>query len=704
MLIRNGIIGLLLAVVTTLPVWGQLRAQTTLRGEIGLDLENHIFDKALKDTTYSFLVNRSLSNHYLDLLVSGPLVTKNLATYSIRALTFGTYTRVKTENNQNSAYLKPNLGSYNTSLTLFPARSYPLMLYYNKIFDNNIRYEPNNRSDLEKVQPELAIIRRYQSELISRGGRFKSSLKDKINITSEYKQDKMKISRNYDLDENRNLWVVFTTILADPVSSTHEIEIENSLSDDTVLVYIDYNFIDSLGPGESVSVEADSGYHNADFIPTRYNSYSQSVAVRGDMIWEIIYNPPTTPNDMDQTNNSATAIIHVGNVGKLTNETVYSYNDIREKNQNLITYMGNFSNTANYEFSSSINLNLMTSYSQNQAEIDTISSQLSKSFIHQTTLGLERRKKLSMTFMHSYSRLSSLTGSSYLLSNTHMFSSHAKIPTGWSNHTIDIKNAATMVSDLTGYKNNQYSADIINGFAYRLGKIVIEPKNQTKLSYSTQKNPDQTGNEIENKTTLTGDFPRLSSIGKLRMRGGFNWRRKSAGTGYDTKKKYTLDLSLERRFFSKYKIILAATREKESYGGSTPTPGANPDQSSPSREDQILQTYKIKVQANPVEELILAGDYMIINQNSARIEKFGASLIATIPFTNIPVKSFISAQSRMLKGMPKQTQMMIETKLSYRFRQITLVVSHSYNKENLRIEDYSYQEIMAKISRHFSIM
>lgn len=704
MLIRNGIIGLLLAAVAMLPVWGQLRAQTTLKGEIGLDLENYIFDKALKDTTYSFLVNRSLSNHYLDLRVSGPLVTDNLATYSIRALTFGTYTRVKTENNRSSVYLKPNLGSYNTSLTLFPARPYPLMLYYNKIFDNNIRYEPNNRSDLEKVQPELAIIRRYQSELLSGGGRLRSSLKDKIIITAEYKQDKMKISRNYDLDENRNVWVVFTTILADPVSPTHEIEIENLLSDDTVLVYIDYNFIDSLGPGEIVTVEADSGYHNADFIPSRYNAYSQSVAVRGDMIWEIIYNPPTTPNDMDQINKSTSAIIQVNNVGKFSNETVYGYNDIREKNQNLITYMGNISNTANYDFSSSINLNLMTSYNQNQAEIDTISSQLSKSFMHTTSLGLEKRKKISLAFTHSFTRLSSLTGSSYLLSNTHMFSNRTRIPSGWSNHTIDINNAATLVSDITGYKNNQYSSDIINGFAYRLGKIVFEPKNQTKLSYSSQKNPDQTGNEIENKTSLTGDFPRLSSIGKLRMRAGFDLRRQSAGTGYDTKKKYLLDLSLEKRFFSHYQITLATTQEKETYGGSTPTPGANPDQSNPAREDQILKTYRIKVQANPFEELVLSGDYMIITQNSARIEKFGAALIVTIPFLNIPVKSFISTQSRELEGTPKQTQIMIETKLSYRFRQISLVVSHSYNREQLRIEDYSYQEILAKISRHFSIM
>jgi len=682
---------------------GQAMAQTSLTGEIGVDLQNYIFDKALKDTSFDYSVNRSLTNHYLDTRLAGPLITQNLAAYSARTLVYGTYTRVTSDDGNSGLYIKPNLRAYNTSLTLFPSRPYPLMLYMSKSLDHSIRYEPNNRSDIERVAPELAVIRRYETELRSRGGRWNSSLSEHVNVTAEYKQDGMQVNRNYDLDENLNIWVAFTTLLIDPTSETHTIDVRNNISDDMVTLYIDYILIDSLAAGESFTVEVDSGYHNLDFVPRKYKSYSSRVQVRGDMIWDIIYNPPPTPNDLDQTTTAATGSIRIEDARGLNNETYYGYSDITEKNQNLITYMNNFSNTADYAISSNADLQLMTTYNQNQTTIDTISSQLAKSFSHQSTLGFGRKRGSSMLFSHMFTRMASDIGSSHLRSNTNVFTNQNRIPFGWHNYQLDVKNMVTLVSDNSGYQSDQYGTDITNGFVFRIGQAVFNPRNQTKYTYNKLKNPDGSSNELENIASLTSNIPDMGVFGKLRAKGEFGWRRKTNELGDDIRRKMILDITLERRFLTHYKISIGTTQQKEMYSGSTPTPGQNTDQRNPAREDQLTQSYKVSAQLSPFADFVLGADYMLLSQNSADINKFTVSLNATIPWLKIPLKSYLTSQRRKLEGLPDQTQILSETKLSYRFRQITLTLSHSYTSEDIMNEKYEFQEIIGKVSRFFSV-
>jgi len=278
------------------------------------------------------------------------------------------------------------------------------------------------------------------------------------------------------------------------------------------------------------------------------------------------------------------------------------------------------------------------------------------------------------------------------------------VPVKSFTYEVDMRNSVMHLSDNMGYKNRQYSTEIQNDFVFRIKGVTLEPKNQTKLSVTSQDNPDQKGNEIENNLYVRTALPPINKVGEFAIRTNIEWRKKDSEGKTDIKTKYTFDLTFTRKFYKNYKLTLLTTQEKETYGGSTPTPGANPDQISAARRPETISTYRMDLQAKPVKNVVISGNLMLIKQESATISKMGFSLIADLPLLNIPVKSFFSKQSRELVGLPTQTQLVSETSLSYRFRQITFLLTYNFNRENLLNQKYSYSEIYGKVSRSFSIL
>lgn len=699
------IVGLLL--VITLLSTPSIIAQTTLSGEIGLDLENFGFDNSLKDTSRNFSVTRSQSRHYLNLNLGGPLVTDNFAIYSLSSRLFGTYYSANTNEEKSNSYQKPNLNTFNGSLSLFPKRPYSLRFYMMQNKDFSIRYEMTNKSKIDILSPELAVIRRYKSNLSSRGAAAKIPLRENMDFSMEFQNSGMEVRRSYDFGEDLDIWVAFTNLLLNPIAQYDTVEVINSLPDDDVLLFIDNNLIDSISSGNNLFVEVDSGYHNIDIFPVeKYNAYRNRVHIQGNMKWEIVYKNPATPNDLDQTTDNASGALRFGGDGRFNNEARIDYSSSGENVQRIINKLTNIRNNASYEISRNVRLETQTNYSRNRNTITGISSQLNNSLDNQTMFRWDRRNGISGSISHNYINTSNETGDVLLKSTTQTVNNQLTypVPVKSFSYEVDMKNSVTRLSDNMGYENSQYSTDIHNDFTFRIGGVMVEPRNQTKLSITSQKNPDQKGNEIENKIDIRTQLPEIKRIGEFIVKTSFEWRRKSSEGKSDIKRKYIFDLTYIRKFLENYKLTLLTTQERETYGGSTPTPGANPDQKSAARKPQVVSTYRIDLQAKPRKNIILGGNFMIIKQKSATITKMGLSAIADIPLLNIPVKSFVARQSRDLAGLPKQTQLTSETSLSYRFRQITFLLTFNLNRENLLNERYNYSEIYGKISRQFSIL
>ncbi|HUU46157.1 MAG TPA: hypothetical protein VM118_10540 [Acidobacteriota bacterium] len=680
-------------------------AETRLAGELGLDWENVRFNNSLKDTARDYNVSRSLSSHYLDLRLEGPLVNNHFADYAARARLFGTYYRVSAETGSDDTYIKPGIPTYSATVSLFPQRSYPLRLYYSKLRNHTIRYESNNRSRIDLLSPELAVVRRYDSDMKSRGGLWKVSVTDNIDLTTEYKADDAVVDRVYDFGEDKDIWVVFTLIHEEPLRPTHDIEVSNTIENDTVIVFIDLDSAASVPPGMNAFFALDSGAYEVDIIPLHLNPYHQQVSVRGDMVWKIMPSPPATPNDLDQSTRAATALLRIGGEDRFTSETYYGYTDTREEVQRMTTFLNLFSNSIAYDLARDLKLRALTTYNQNDMTISDVTSQLSKNLMHQTSLRWGRRRGLTTSLAHSYSRMSTASDVGDLRSTTHMITNQNTYPFDRLDYTIDLKNSITLLSDNKDYVNNQYSTDLTNRLTLIWVGVEWEPRSQIKYSYNTQRNPgeaDRPGNEIETRHALSGTIPRLGVLGVMKIKGEHIWRRREIGDVPDSKNRYFLDVSLTRKFGHKYRIMLMASKEKETYGDQ-PAQGTGIGLYNPARQDQLKSSYKIDLQLAPWDGFSLGLNAMTISQDGSRISRAGASLSANLPGLNIPIRSFVMTESRELEGLPKQTSMSMETKLSYRFRQITLIVIHGLTRENVLTETYQFQEIQAKLSRHFSV-
>ena len=357
-------------------------SQTKLSGEIGIDLENYAFSSLQKEADRDFAISRSQSNHFIGLRISGPIKTEKFATYSASAKIYGTYFHADAEDGKSNIYLKPGLRAYNTELSLFPQRKYPLLLYMIKSQDHSIRYEANNRSNTDLPHPELTIIRRYQSILTSKGAALQAGISNNINFSTEFQNSSMKVQRDYDFEENRDIFMVFTELLQNPTVDTHTVEIINTITDDSLVLNINYNWWDTIGPGENIFVVVDSGYNEILVLPFKYNPYNIRVHVKGDMRWKIIYRPPPTPNDMDQKLNNLSALLDFGGNGKFKNTTKFNYSASDESVQKTTDKLNNLVNNAVYQRSKYTSIQMMTTYTHNKNVVDTISTQVNKLFMN----------------------------------------------------------------------------------------------------------------------------------------------------------------------------------------------------------------------------------------------------------------------------------------------------------------------------------
>jgi hypothetical protein len=683
---------------------GHAISQTRLSGHFGIDLENQSFKSSIKDPNYDFLISRSLSGHFISLTAAGPAYYENFATYSLSTRIDGSYYSVRGKSERKNKYFIPRLNSYSASMSLLPLKPYSLALSMSKAHKKTIRSEPSNRTETEILSPELAVIRRYQSDIKSYKGKFRTPLSRYFSLSAEFERSDRISTRGYDFNEDRNIWVSFTEIEGYPVSEIDTIEVKNLLVDDSTTLYIDYVLIDTIRPGEEIFVEVDSGYHNVDIVPFYYNSYSARLHIQRKMQWEIIFVQPAGVRDSKQDADTFLGALELVNTEKIDNNTNFTSTSSFDSELRLDNKLSNITNNFLYTFSRLGDIGFETSFNKNQSIIDTISSRINETFTHKSSINWSKRNNLSTSLAHTYTKLNSETNGEPFSNTIHNVANTISYPITRFNYTISAKNTIMSQSDDTGYKLRQYISKISNYYAFQIYRILIEPKNETKFQFNQQISPDNQSREIDNRFMLDGTAHRVPAAGRVIVKTEYQWRKRFRETGDEITKKYQVSLSAVRSFSKDYKLSLNSALRKETYGGSSPIPGDNPDQNSPAREDQKGFSYGASLESTPIADLAVAGSIFISKQNSSTVTSYGLTVIASVPKLNIPVKTMIIGQSKGLEGLPSQTQFVWKSETSYRFRKIVLVLKHKFMRENLLKEKYSYHEILGQISRRFSIL
>lgn len=682
-------------------------AKTEFRGNIGVDLESYSHRSSVKiDTlgnTRNYGISRVLSRHFLELGINGSVVNSNFANYSILTNIYGTYYRNKTDTTRFNEYQNPEINSFSGQLTLFPNRRYPLKLYRTTSQYSSLIYESSNREDYASQRPELAVIRRYDGEQSSLGAIWQARVSETFKMTTEIKQTRMLSDRIYDFEENRDIRLVTTIGDYSPLLPV-EIIIQNKITDADILVLIgDSTF--TINAKQTSIISIDPGTYFVEVIPSIY--YRQlafpDMEIVNDYVWTISFKDPLGSRDIEQTNSSAVLNLQLGDHEKLFSDVYYEYSDLHEAGQNISTIMNNFSNNAGYRLSPATNLTFLTSYNQNNTLIDTISSQLTKSFLHSSTLNYTKRKGWSGSLLHSFNRSISVVGGTYLSSDLNIFTAQAIYPMKPLKYTFNIKGNASLQKDNTEKVINQYSANIINSIETRFLGARLLPKNEIKYIHNYLEIPDQQSNEFETKLIMRTEMPRSKIFGDIIMRTEFIYRNKYDDIGSNITKKYYIDFFGVRSFGKKYRMTLMSSQQWEAYGGSTPTAGANPNLGSIAKATEYQNSYKIDLQYSPVPTTTISTGYMIIAQAGSQNRKVSLTLNSVVPFIKARLKSYLVIQSRTIGDSPAQVQTDSETKLSFNFRRITLVFTYTFAKEKLRAGTYTLNQIQGKITRKFDV-
>lgn len=680
-----------------------------MNGSLGLDLQTYTFGSSLKDTARTYSTSRSRSSHFLDLSLAGPVITPAFAGFLTRASVYGVFFSSSTDIQSKSEYISPDLRSFFAQMTLFPSRPFSLKLHHSSSTNFDLRFESNNRTDYQRLQPELSVVRRYETSLEETGASWQLSPSNKVDILAEYKQEITVSNRIYDFGEDKDIWVSVTGVRGRPTDTVFSVVILNETMD--LLTITLYNLdslennddphtiiITDLPPGQ---VAIDSLYAGRNYFSvqsTAFNPLSGTIDVTEHLRISIEFRDPATPNDVDQDRTSFTGRMKVGGDGRLQNETYLEHSNLSEAVQDQIITSTNISNSVLYQPSRTFNVTMLTTFSDNETLIDTLAPQLAESWLNQTSVGYSRPRGWSLSGMHSISNATSIVSHDTLISDMQTLTGRFGYPSKRFNHRLDVKVNATLLSDNSGYVNDKYDSEIINSSVFKYRMFTFEPKHQFKLSSNTQKNPNSKSTEIESRTGLVTKLPTSKRFGDVTIKTNHEYRKRSDDVGNDVRGKYIFDISLRRKFENGYKLSAMAINEWETYGGSAPIGG-----SQTASETIHKSSYKISLQGEVFGGLSVQADFMLISQSGTSIKKIGLSVLGDIPKLGIPIKSFIMKDYRDLESVPRQTQLSWETKTNFRIRQITIILVHSYRRENQLFETYSSNEILARVARSFDV-
>jgi hypothetical protein len=456
-----------------------------------------------------------------------------------------------------------------------------------------------------------------------------------------------------------------------------------------------------------LSLDLEKGQHEVDLIPSYFNPFSRSIDVQSTMTWRIVYTPPKGSSDLRQAMNSAEGRLQIGNMGRFRDEARFIFNELEEGVQRTSSSLGSFNNHAKVVLRRDLEMTLLTNYAANSTQTADVSSQDTKSLLHQTEARWQVNPRVSTAFSHSYNRLNSVTNGDPLNSRTHIVNGLGMIRTGWFGHTMDLRTTLTNLEDSNDYRNNQFMAGVVNRLFRKFGRISLRPQYGLKYSSSSQVNSGRTSDsdELESRISVDGERTRVPIVGgDLRLKAEWEWRSKDSALEQETKNRVFTELGLIMNFSERMRVTGSVSRETETYDIEAKTDGTEDDSRRVVRPNQERYMYRIALQSQPTGSLNVGANGMIITQNTAEIKRLTLTVTGRLPFFDFPVRSFLVAESKGLSGRGDQSLLQGEVQLSHRIREISIVFSYSLFSERLFVEDYTYSEFYIKLSRAFNIL
>ncbi len=703
----------IILLVFLIGLFTSIQANHTMTGELAVDVKGYNFKNNFESIEFldtlaltpdSSRRNTNLSSHYLSLFFNGPFINENFASYSVRSKFNGSFFNSTSQNTfedkfqktTENMYLNPDLNNFYGKISLFPNRKFPMEIYHSQSNEHSIRYEANNRTDIELVDPASGVVRHYLEDKNSNGFSVYYNAHPNVKIQSTIKKDKSKNNRIYDFGANKDIYLrpieergtAFT-------SDIYDVTIVNDLPDASLEIIFDDLFTYLIEPNMSETIPLNSGTHiiEAASVPAIYNKIGRSqLIVNQDLTLRYSYIEPATPNDINQSLNAVNLNFTYDNNKRFKSNAFYEYSDQKEGFQQLATYLNNFNNSAIYKLADNSDLSSQTNITRNQTDVDTSSHQISKALLQSFTLNHLMHNGVLLNSMYSYNynqssnRIDSLTGvdtltnenkftkiDDILSSNTHIFSNKISIPNkSFYNHVLDLGANVNFLSDNTGYRNRQYTFDFKNNFSKRVGFVRFEPRNDTKYSTSHQevtyktdlasgggiKTITSSSKEIESRFFLKTYVTNYHAIGDITTGLEYGYRKKFDEKGDDIKNRYVFDINIIKRFGKILKVSLLTTQEKELFTILTVDSLSSDLSLDKSRIDR-KESYKIDITLTPWEDFTFSSGYMTITQTStndvnidslivrgSNINKLTMSLDFKIPYINFPLKMFYTRDTR----------------------------------------------------------
>ena len=304
---------------------------------------------------------------------------------------------------------------------------------------------------------------------------------------------------------------------------------------------------------------------------------------------------------------------------------------------------------------------------------------------------------------HSYNVTDALHDDIQVVSKKNVINGVYSQPTNWQNHRFGVGANLDLLTDSDGNKNDTYTTSLGNEMAFRALGLRLKPKHDLKSVIGTRNQPATKSKELSSRLVLEGLRTQLGPVGKFAVKGVHDWRRLRAGEGQDITTKYIADVSLAKNFNRRYRIGGGFSLETETFNTQFDTPEGEVPPDIPQRDTQRTRSINFNGSLEPWDGYSLGMSARFVKTNDANNRNVTGLLSFIIPGLDIPVTTFVTSENRQLTGLEAQTNLQIESKLTYRFRKIKLTASYLVVHEKLTTEDYAYSELSANVSRNFDI-
>lgn len=697
---RRALAGLLLAITAFAVTTGTAFAQTQLRGELGADVTVVDFKNQLTNGSDPYSVRRGISDQFLTLGLRGPLVDPTLGSYTIRTRLAGQYYRVGATSGDTSEYTTPRPTALATSIGLFPGRRYPVRVFYSWSQLSALNYEQENRAVDDVESPELAAVRRYDASSEAYGVDWRFGISPTADVVVEALHQNSTSERQYDFDEQRDIFVEFSTPVPDPTRPEVTIIVQNGVPEGEVDLLVDGVIITTLLPEERYQFLQLSGTHVVEFVPTNFNRFAATINVNGDMLWETFYDRPPGRTDVNRSEDAGRVEWTSGRDQRFQNRARMNYSDSFESVVGRSSLLLDVENDADFEWTPRTRLRSTTAWTMTQTSMQSSNDQDVKNFRQQTSLGYQAFQGGHAMGEHLYDRTATMTGPIDIVTTQNRLRGEAGKPWGPYQHRVTLRNVTTQIKNTDDYSTLENRAELRNDAAFFLKRFRLKPRNSLLYTVTNRKNPDSAFKEVELRPILEADRSGLPLLGDFMGVLELGWRRRAEDEKIDFTTRANWSLTLTRQFTRQYRLFASATSNNENYRTELTVDGVEPP---PSRDPQRQRSVRVGVRAEPLSSVSMDLGYSYTSQVDQEQSEFRADLTVRVPWLNFPITSSYSNQKRMLAGRSDQSTTRWETKAAFNLRHIRIQFEHSYVAETLFTEDYALNMFRTEITRNFDI-